>query len=163
MCGLWKIVQRFFLKNDFNCKCISEWMNVLTFLMFDSVASQFLKLKEDLTIINNLMYLNIKLFKEEKKLHCISKFTFWIDYWGIDCLWISGNKVEFWKIFKDECFKIKMEISVLPLVTLRNSTLFQSFPRTLHNDLYLLSKRITDAQCLLSTYSVPSTVLIALL
>lgn len=51
-------------------------MNVLTFLMFDSVASQFLKLKEDLTIINNLMYLNIKLFREEKKLHCILKFTF---------------------------------------------------------------------------------------
>lgn len=56
-----------------------------------------------------------------------------------------------------------MEISVLPLVTLRNSTLFQSFPKTLHNDLYLLSKIITDTQCLLSTYSVPSTVLIALL
>lgn len=44
-------------------------MTFLNFPMFDSVASQLLKLQEDLTIINNLIYLNDRLFKGEEKLH----------------------------------------------------------------------------------------------
>lgn len=79
MHGLWKMVQRgffFSLKNESTYECISEWMTFLNFPMFDSVASQLLKLQEDLTIINNLIYLNGRLFKGEKKLRFTWKKIF---------------------------------------------------------------------------------------
>ena len=46
------------------------------FSCFDSVVSPFPKLKEDLTITDNLIYLHSKVIKEEKGLHFILKFTF---------------------------------------------------------------------------------------
>ena len=76
-----------------------------------SVASQCLKLK-DLTIINNLIYLNYKLIIEKKEA------AFYFEVFLLNRLGrhglsldIRGIKLNL-KIFNDECFKIKMEVSV---------------------------------------------------